>query len=196
MNATKAGKLSLLKSKKPRETTHAIVLDHEAVEAFARAQQVHTAAVAELRLARRRMEPEETMAELQALVDEAKQRMDELEPAAEDGVGVVSVKLRAMAPLAYAALKAQYPPTDEDHRQVQVTYDDEKAKAAWNQSEFAPRLVATCVVDPEATVDDVREWREAWGDPDWNRLVKACTQIHEETVNTASLVFSSGRTRN
>ena len=195
MNNAKTGKLNLLKAKRLREAEHFVVLGNAAVEKYAQARRLRDAAVDELRLARRRMEPDETMAELQALVDEAQQRVDDTEPAAKDGVGVLAVKIRAMAPLAYQALKAEFPPTDADDHEVRIDTGNDKAKAAWNQSEFAPRLVATCVIDPELDLADVRGFREAWGDPDWNRLVRACINVHEQGVDTSSLVFSSGRTR-
>lgn len=189
-------KLSLLKGKKPREGTHAVVLDHEAVEAYAAARQRLTMAKDALRRARRLSEPDVTLAELQADVDDAQAEADELQPAADEGVGVVQVKIRAMPPLAYAALKAEFPPTSEDHERVRAELGDEKAKAAWNSAEFAPRLVAHCVVDPETSVEDARGYFEAWTRPEWNMLVHACRRLHEEAVDTASLVFSSGRSRN
>lgn len=191
-----ANKLSLLKGKKPRETTHAVVLDHEAVEAYAVARRDLTAAQQELRKARRLNEPQQTMDELQAAVDEAQAEVDRLLPAADEGIGVVSVKIRAMAPLAYAALKAEFPPTDEDHKRVRAALGDDKAKAAWNRDEFGPRLVAHCVVDPPTSLDDARGYLESWTEPEWNMLVHACTRVHEQAVDTTSLVFSSGRTRN
>lgn len=187
-------KLALLKAKKPREGTHAVVLDHEAVEAYATARRQLAAAEGELRKARRLKEPDATMAELQALVDEAQARADDLEPAAEEGV--VQVKLRAMPPLAYAALRAEFPPTDDDHKRVRSQLDDDTAKARWNQAEFAPRLAAHCLTDPVITVEDAAEFRLAWGEPDWNQLVIACMGLHEQTVDTTNMVFSSGRTRN
>jgi hypothetical protein len=190
-----ANKLSLLRGKKPRETTHAVVLDHEAVEAYAQARQRLSAAQGEQRKARRLNEPDETMNELQAAVDEAQAEVDELLPAADEGVGVVSVTIRAMAPLAYAALKAEFPPTDEDHKRVRLAFGDEKAKAAWNRDEFGPRLVAHCVVDPETTLEDARAYFEAWTAPEWNMLVGACVAVHESAVDTASLGNSFGRTR-
>lgn len=186
-------KLALLKAKKPREGTHNVVLDHEAVEEYAAARRLLTVAQDNLRLARRRSEPETTLAELQVLVDEAQSRADELEPAAEDGV--VQVKLRAMPPLAYAALKAQHPATEADHERVRLALEDDKAKARWNQDEFAPRLVAHCLVDPAATPEEAAEFRLAWGEPDWNSLVIACMNLHEQTVDTTSLGNRSGRTR-
>ncbi len=189
-------KLSLLKGKKPRETTHAVVLDHEAVEAYAEARRRLSAAQGELRKARRLNEPDETMAELQADVDEAQSQVDELLPAADEGVGVVTVKIRAMAPLAYAALKAEFPPTEEDHKRIRVTFADDKAKAAWNRDEFGPRLVAHCVVDPETTLEDARAYFEAWTAPEWNMLVGACVGVHENAVDTASRGNSCGRSRN
>lgn len=185
-------KMSLLKGKKSREGTHGVILDHEAVEQYAQARGVLTLATDNLRLARRRSEPDVTLNELQAIVDEAQSRVDELEPAAQDGV--VEVKLRAMPPLEYAALKAMYPPNDGDHKRVQVAMDDKTAKAAWNSDEFAPRLVARCVIDPAVTLDEAREYQAAWGEPDWNQLVNACKRLHEQAVDS-SLVFSSGRTR-
>lgn len=189
-----ASKLSLLKGKGPREGTHAVVLDHEAVEEYARARQMLTAAQDQLRLARRRSEPEVTLNELQAIVDEAQARADKLEPAADEGAGIVKVKIRAMAPLSYAALKAEFPPTDEDHKRVRDASDD-KAKARWNQTEFGPRIVTHCVVDPDVTLEDAVGFRETWTEPEWNLLVGACMDLHERAVDTASLVFSSGRTR-
>jgi hypothetical protein len=194
MPGTKS-KLSLLKGKKPRESTHAVVLDHEAVEAYAQARLRLTMAQQELRKGRRLQEPDTTLDELQADVDEAQSEVDELLPAADEGVGVVSVKLRAMPPLAYQALKAEFPPTDDDHTQVRKEHSDDKAKAAWNQSEFAPRLVSTCVVDPEISLEDARGYFESWTRPEWNMLVNACINLHERAVDTSSLVFSSGRTR-
>lgn len=198
MTSTKNGvvnKLSLLKGKKPRETTHAVVLDHEAVEAYAVARVKLTMAQQELRKARRLDEPATTLAELQAAVDDAQEEVDGLLPAADEGVGVVTVKIRAMPPLAYAALKAEFPPTAEDHKRVQGALSDDTAKAAWNSEEFAPRLVAACVIDPETTLDDARGYQAAWTEPEWNMLVRACSRVHEEAVDTASLVFTSGRTR-
>ncbi|MCZ2837136.1 hypothetical protein [Modestobacter sp. VKM Ac-2985] len=197
MTSTKNGtanKLSLLKGKKPREGTHSVVLDHEAVEEYAYARQLLTAAQDQLRLARRRSEPDVTLSELQAYVDEAQFRADELEPAADEGAGIVKLKIRAMAPLAYAALKAEFPPTDEDHKRVRDGAD-EKAKARWNQADFGPRIVAHCVVDPDVTLEDAQGFRETWTEPEWNLLVGACMDLHERAVDTASLVFSSGRTR-
>jgi hypothetical protein len=199
MSATPKGtknKLSLLKGKKPRESTHSIVLDHEAVETYAAARIALNSAEVELRRARRLNEPEPTMAELQADVDEAQARVDELLPAADEGVGVVTVKVRAMLPLAYAALKAEFPPTDDDHKTVRADSGDDKAKAAWNQAEFAPRLVAACVVDPETSIEDARGYFEAWTRPEWNLLVRACMRVHEDAVDTSSLGNSFGRTRN
>ena len=190
-----ASKLSLLKGKKPREGTHAVVLDHEAVEAYAVARRRLEAMQTELRLARRLNEPDATMNELQAAVDEAQAEADELEQAAGEGVGVVTVRLRAMAPLAYAALKAEFPPTDDDHAFVRRESGDDKAKAAHNQAEFAPRLVAHCLVDPETTLDDARGYFEAWTRPEWNMLVHACKRLHEQAVDTSSLVFPSGQIR-
>jgi hypothetical protein len=187
-------KLSLLKGKKPRETTHHVVLDHEAVDAYAQARHRLKEATDALRAARRHSEPDTTMAEVQAAYDQAKAEADELEAAAEDGV--VTVKIRAMPPLEYAALKAEFPPTEDDHKRVRTNLDDEKAKAAWNQDEFAPRLLARCIIDPQVTLDDVRGFYAAWGAPDWNFLVAAAVRVHEQTVDTSSLVFSSGRTRN
>ncbi|WP_100499686.1 hypothetical protein [Geodermatophilus chilensis] len=188
-------KLSLLKGKKPRETTHAVVLDHEAVEAYAEARRVLQAAQLELRNARRRAEPEITMGELQAVVDEAQAAADELQPAADDGVGVVSVKIRAMPPVAYRALKAEFPPTDADHARVRADVQNDKAKAAWNRDEFAPRLIAACVIDPETSLEDAQGYRDAWSEPEFNMLVNACVRVHEDAVDTSALVFSSGRTR-
>ena len=188
-------KLALLKGKKPREGTHTVVLDHEAVEAYAVARQRLNVAQDALRRARRLSEPQVTLDELQAAVDEAQAEVDAALPAADEGVGVVTVKIRAMAPLAYAALKAEFPPTDDDHAQVRKELSDDKAKAAWNQSEFAPRLVATCLVDPAVDVDEARGFFEAWTRPEWNMLVNACIGLHERAVDTSSLVFSSGRTR-
>ena len=199
MTSTKSGtadKLSLLKSKKPREGTHAVVLDHEAVEAYAGARQLLSAAQGELRKARRLNEPDATMAELQAMVDEAQSNVDDLLPAADEGVGVVSVKLRAMPPLAYAALRAEFPPTDVDHQRVREQVGDDKAKAAWNRDEFGPRLVAHCVVDPATTVEDARGYLETWTAPEFNMLVNACVRLHEDAVDTSSLGNSFGRTRN
>lgn len=186
-------KLSLLKAKKPREANHAVVLDHEAVEAYAIARRELSAAQDALRRARRLNEAEATMDELQAAVDEAQEQANELEPAAE--AGVVQVKLRAMAPLAYRALKAQYPPTEDDHKRVRGDTGDDKAKARWNEAEFAPRLVSACLVDPAASPEVAGEFREAWGEPDWVQLVAACMTLHEQTVDTASLGNSFGRTR-
>ncbi len=188
-------RLSLLKGKKPREGTHTVVLDHQAVEAYAIATQRLHAAQGELRKARRLNEPQQTMDELQAAADEAQAEVDAALPAADEGVGVVTVKIRAMAPLAYAALKAELPPTDDDHAQVRKELSDDKAKAAWNQAEFAPRLVATCVVDPDITDEDARGFFAAWTRPEWNMLVNACINLHERAVDTSSLVFSSARTR-
>lgn len=198
MSATPKGtksKLSLLKGKKPRETTHSVVLDHEAVEAYAKARLRLNMAQQELRKARRLGDTEQTIAELHDAVTEAQEEVEELLPAADEGVGVVTVKVRAMPPLAYAALKAEFPPTEEDNKRIQAALGDDKAKAAWNASEFAPRLVAACVVDPETTVEDARGYLEAWTEPEWNLLVRACTRVHEEAVDTSSLVFTSGRTR-
>lgn len=189
-----ANKLSLLKGKKPREGTHSVVLDHQAVEEYAYARQLLTAAQDNLRLARRRSEPDVTLNELQAIVDEAQARADELEPAADEGTGIVKVKIRAMAPLAYAALKAEFPPTDADHKRVRDGADD-KAKARWNQSDFGPRIVAHCVADPDVTLDDAQGFRETWTEPEWNLLVGACMDLHERAVDTASLVFSSAKIR-
>ena len=188
-------KLSLLKGKKPRETTHPIVLDHEAVEAYAAARRLLTEAQGELRKARRLNEPDATMTELQAMVDEAQTQADALEPAADEGAGVVNVKLRAMPPLVYAALKAEFPPTDDDHQQVRKETGDDKAKAAWNQTDFAPRLISTCVVDPAVTLEEATGFFETWTRPEWNLLVRACMRLHEDAVDTTSLVFSSGRPR-
>lgn len=188
-------KLSLLKGKKPREGAHAVVLDHEAVDAYARARQRLTAAQGELRKARRLNEPAPTMAELQADVDEKQSEADALEAAGDDGV--VEVKLRAMPPLAYSALRAEFPPTEDDHARVRANLNEEKAKAAWNESDFAPRLVAACVTDPDGVDEDTaRGWQTSWGEPDWVQLVHACMRLHEQTVDTSSLVFKSGRTRN
>jgi hypothetical protein len=133
------------------------------------------------------------MAELQAAVDEAQAEADTLEPAAEDGV--VQVKLRAMPPLAYAALKAQYPPTEADHQRVRKQLDDDKTKARWNESDFAPRLAAHCLIDPAVSPEEAQEFQAAWGEPDWIGLIAACVNLHEQTVDTSSLVFSSGRTK-
>lgn len=196
MTATKNGtinKLSLLKAKKPREGTHAVVLDHEAVEEYAAARRLLNAAEDQLRLARRRSDPDVTLRELQNMVDEAKSRADALQPAAEDGV--VEVKLRAMAPLAYAALRAEFPPTDADHQRVRKQLDDDKQKARWNEAEFAPRLLAHCLVDPVATLEEAREFQAAWGEPDWIALIVAAMNLHEQTVDTASLGNSFARTR-
>lgn len=193
---TVKSKLSLLKGKKPRESTHAVVLDHQAVEAYAAARYRLTATQGELRKARRLNEPAATMDELQAAVDEAQTEVDDTLPAADEGVGVVSVKIRAMAPLAYAALKAEFPPTEDDHKQVRKELGDEKAKAAWNQQHFAPNLVARCVVDPEVTLEEAVAFFESWTRPEWNLLIRACMRVHEEAVDTSSLVFNSGRSRN
>lgn len=198
MASTKNGtinKLSLLKGKKPREGTHSVVLDHEAVEAYAVALQRLHAAQGDLRKARRLKEPDETMDELQAAVDEAQAEVDEALPAADEGVGVVTVKIRAMAPLAYAALRAEFPPTDADHERVREQMGEPKAKAAWNRDEFGPRLLANCVVDPETTLEDARSYLETWTAPEFNMIVNACVNLHERAVDTSALVFSSGRTR-
>lgn len=194
MSKAVINKLSLLKGKKPREGTHAVVVDHEAVEEYAAARRLLTAATDQLRLARRRSDPDVTIAELEAMVDEAQSRADDLEPAAEQGV--VQVKLCAMPPLAYAALKAEFPPTDEDHKRVRATLDDEKAKARWNQAEFAPRLASACLTDPAVTTEEAADFRLTWGEPDWNQMIIACMNLHEQTVDSSSMVFSSGRTRN
>jgi hypothetical protein len=199
VSSTKNGtvnKLALLKGKKPRKGTHTVVLDHEAVETYAIARQRLNAAQTELRKARRLNEPDATMNELQAAVDEAQDEVDAALPDADEGVGVVTVKIHAMPPLAYAALKALHPPTEDDHAQVRKDLADDKAKAAWNQTDFAPRLLAHCVVDPDITEDDARGFFEAWTRPEWNMLVNACMNLHERAVDTSSLVFSSGRTRN
>jgi hypothetical protein len=197
MTSTKsatASKLSLLKGKKSREGTHAVVLDHEAVETYAQARMRLINAQGELRKARRLNEPAATMEELQAIVDEAQDEADQLEPAAEEGV--VQVKLHAMPPLVYAALKAEHPATEADHQRVRKQLDDDKAKARWNEEEFAPRLAAHCLIDPAVSLEEAREFQAAWGRPDWNELIISCMNLHEQTVDTSSLVFSSGRTRN
>lgn len=193
--STKGKKLSLLKGKKPRETSHPIVIDHEAVESYAAARRELIEAEAKLLASRRRNDPKVTLDEFQAKLDSAQAEADRLEPAADEGEGFITVRLRAMLPLAYAALRAEFPATEEDHARIRELTGDDKAKAQWNRDEFQPRLVAHSLVDPEVDVDQAREWMTTWSEVEWNMLVSACLRVNQETVDTTALSFSSGRTR-
>lgn len=194
MSGKTVNKLALLKAKKPREIAHPVVLDHEAVEAYAAARRELEAAKEALRNARRFSNDAETLVELQAAVDTAQAYADELESAADEGAGIVTVKVRAMPPLAYAALKAEHPPTDDDHKRIRAMLDDEKVKAAWNR-DFPPRLVAACAVEPAVSVEEAQGFMESWNEAEWGSLVNACLRANSQSADVSSLVFRSGRTR-
>lgn len=194
--STKGKKLSLLRGKKPREAEHAIVLDHQAVEDHAANARAVIAAREALYNARSRRPQKETLAELEQALSDAEAVAAESAEAAGEDVGFVTVKVRAMAPLAYAALKAEFPATDEDHQRLRDITGRDEDKAAWNRDEFQPRLVEHCVVDPEGVdLELAREWMNSWNETEWNLLVGACLRVNQETVDTASLVKASGRTR-
>jgi hypothetical protein len=195
VSASSSKKSSLLKGKKPRETTHAVVIDHEAVEAYRAARDAAQVARDELLIARQRRAPDVTLDELGAAADEAAAEADALREAADEDAGYVMVRIRAMAPLAFAALKAEFPPTEEDHQKVRELSGDEHAKAAWNRNEFQPRLVAASLVDPAVTEDEARGYMGTWSEPEWGMLVSACLNVNQQIVDTSSLVKASGRTR-
>jgi hypothetical protein len=195
VSASSSKKSSLLKGKKPRETTHAVVIDHEAVEAYGAAKDAAQVARDELLAARQRRAPDITLDEYEVALAEAQAEAESLREAAEEDAGYVLVRIRAMAPLAFAALKAEFPPTDEDHQRLRDLTGDDNAKAAWNRDEFQPRLVAASLTAPEVTEDEARGYMAVWSEPEWGMLVAACLNVNQQIVDTSALVKASGRTR-
>lgn len=192
--STKGKKLSLLKGKKPREAEHAIVLDHQAVEDHAANVRAVNAAREALYNARSRRPQKDTLAELEKSLSDAEAAAAQSAEAAGEDVGFVTVRVRAMAPLAYAALKAEFPPTDDDHERLRAITGRPEDKAAWNRDEFQPRLVEHSVIDPEGVdLELAREWMNAWNETEWNLLVSACLRVNQESVDVSSLVKASAR---
>lgn len=193
--STKGKKLSLLKGKKAREAEHAIVLDHQAVEDHAADLLKVDAAREDLYNARARRPQKETVEELERALRRAEEDAVKSAEAAGEDVGFVTVSVRAMAPLAFAALKAEFPPTDEDHQRLRQAMGNPDVKATWNRSQFQPRLVAHSMVDPVVDVDEARDMMEggSYNEAEWNLLVAACLRVNQESADVSSLVFSSAR---
>ena len=162
--------------KKPREITHVINTDDDAVKALAIADE-------SLKQAKVFGTADERAA-AQATYDDAEKAVRE---------AALILRLRALprdGDGSFAVLKAEHPPTAEDNRRVAEASGDTKAKAAWHSATFYPALVAACLIDPEVTIDQAAELARTWNDAEWTGLRDAALAVNQEKTNTGGLVFS------
>lgn len=87
-------------------------------------------------------------------------------------------------------LKAEHPPTKEDHAKAQEDNGDPKAKARWHSETFLPALVAASLTEPAVTVEQAAEWARDWNDGEWFGLVAAALDVNQRAATTGSLVFN------
>jgi len=159
--------------KKPREVTYPLVTDNDAVAAFR---------LADVNLRKAKLSGE------QQQIDAAQKAADEAEEAVREATLIF--RLRALPRDVYAELKAEHPPTEDDHAEQREYTGDAKAKAAWHTKTFGPALVSACLVEPEATVEEADEMRREWNEAEWNGLYGSAIGVNRDATDTAGLVFS------
>jgi hypothetical protein len=158
--------------KKPREVTYPLVTDNDAVIAFK---------LADVNLRKAKLTGD------QQAIDKAQAAADEAEALVRDTTLVF--RLRALPRDAYAELKAEHPPKEEDHAEQREYSGDAKAKAAWHTKTFGPALVAACLVEPEVTEAEAEEMRREWNDAEWNGLYGSAIGVNRDATDTAGLTF-------
>lgn len=164
------------KRKKRREAIHPIVVDDDAATAYALAER-------QLAIAKAMGGDEEILAAQKTLADAE----------AELRAGTVIFRLRALpreGDGSFDVLKAEHPPTKDDHAKVQEDQGDPKAKARWHSATFLPALVAASLIDPEVTVEQAAAWQREWNDGEWFGLAGAAIDVNQRASTTGSLVFS------
>lgn len=162
---------------KRREIIHPLVTDQTAMQRYVVAKN-------ELNQARGRNAKPDLIAHLEAEVEAA-------DAAAREST--ILFRLRAMAregDNSFAVLKAEHPPTKEDHEQAQADSGNPKAKADWNVKTFGPALVAACLAEPEVTVEQAKEMSVDLNEAEWGALVNAAIAVNTQATQTADLVFS------
>jgi hypothetical protein len=161
---------ALLKKKGRRTLTHPVVLDDDTATAYRLAER----AVVDARDTEQRARAQATLAEAEAELREA----------------TLLLRLRAMRPADYAALKAEHPPTEDDNARAAELSGDPKAKAKWHTDTFGPALVAACLTEPELTLEQAAEIKAEWNDAEWSGLLFAAIQVNETATDLRGLSFS------
>lgn len=159
--------------KQRRVVPHPIVTDEDAVIAYRQA-------VKDLTDAADRGVPMEQLKLLEQAVEQAEQAVRE---------ATVVLRLRALPKAAYAALKAEHPPTEADHAEVAET-NGPSAKAQFHSDTFGPALVAACLIEPPVTLDEAVEMAADMNEAEWDALFTAAVLVNQTATPTAGLVFS------
>lgn len=164
------------KRKKRREAVHPMVMDPDCSTAYELAEQA-------LKMAKLLGDDEEILA--------ARKTLAEAEAELREATEVL--RLRALpreGDNSFDVLKAEHPPTKDDHEKVQDDNGDPKAKARWHAATFLPALVAATLVEPEVTLEQAAAWSREWNDGEWFGLVAACLDVNQRPSSTGGLVFS------
>ena len=161
--------------KKRREATYLLGTDEDAAGALRAADE-------RLRKARLTRDPDELTA--------AQPAHDEALAAVQ--ATTIPMRLRALpreGDGSYAVLKAEHPPTGDDHARVQQSSGDPKAKAVWCRATFGPALVAASLIDPQVTPEQAVELAEDLNEGEWNGLFAAALDVNQSATDTEGARF-------
>jgi hypothetical protein len=159
--------------KKRREIAYPIVTDDEALVAYRQAAKAVEDAPART-----------TAADRNRLV----KARDDAEKALREAT--IVVRLRALPKDEYKALRAEHPPTDEDHNTLSESTNGALTKAQFHADTFGPALVAACLVEPQVTVEQATEMAAEMNEAEWSGLFSAAINVNQTATSVEGLVFN------
>jgi len=109
---------------------------------------------------------------------EAQARVDELEEQAEEAKAVLIIQ--ALGGKAFRDLVDAHPPTQEQRAAV----EEGGAHASWNPDNFPVALVAACLQEPKATVEEVQAMFDAWNQTDVLTIFAAALEVNTRSGAT------------
>lgn len=114
--------------------------------------------------------PDGTLQKAEERAKTAEDRMRDVQERAEAAGVLLRLVFRPVSPSALEEMKRQHPPTRKGEQ--------------WDEG-FEVELIATCLVDPAMTVDDVADMRTSgdWSTGEYNQMLGAALTICQATTS-------------